>query len=224
MNLKKSLQAVLILSATALGLSVAMAQTSVSQTATGNVNITLDQSELAWNRALIATALSKVGQARAAVHEKASDEAVDNLLEARTLFDLIRAARPVGEITALLNYLRAHLAFEDNQQVLAELLPLYKALDFAPASNSVTLARGYLDAARAALQKPDRAQALKSLDNMEKVLAVENIDLPLQAAQLKLYDVVQMLTVERKLPPDGDLVTIEENLLLALEGLGSESQ
>jgi hypothetical protein len=167
-------------------------------------------------RALVATALAEVAAARLAAHDDKPDELVQNLLDARQVFDLIKAARPTGEVDAVLRYFRAHLSFEDNAQALADLLTLYNTLDAMPASGETTAAREHLQRLKHALQNNNRAGALKELGDVRKALVIDDVDFPLHAADDKLRTIISSFMQNHALPKRPDLLGVETDLLAIL--------
>lgn len=170
-------------------------------------------------RTLVAGALADVAQIRAKVHDGKTDHLWDNLTQLHTLITLIKAARPTGEIDALVIFYRQHLAFEDNKQVLADILPLYHALDALPHSKQTETARQQLNTVRSALQNGKRADALQALDNMRRTLSIDGVDFPLQAAEEKLYTISNLFDDKQALPKGPTLLGLETDLLQVLNAL-----
>ncbi len=166
-------------------------------------------------RAFAATALEKTAEARLAIHKKDLPRAERVLSGARPLLDLVQAHRPTAEVKALLHYIQAQMTIEDNKQTLPELLPLYRALNNMTPSPAVQKARARLDEAKQALETPDHGKALAALDAMDKLLVIDDIDLPLHAAQENLNKAIQSL--QKNQTPDPDvLFSLEKNLLMLL--------
>lgn len=166
-------------------------------------------------RAFAATALEKTAEARLATHKKDLPRAERVLSGVRPLLDMVQAYRPTAEVKALLHYIQTQMAIEDNKQTLPELLPLYKALNNMTPSPAVQKARARLDEAKQALETPDHGKALAALDAMDKQLVIDNIDLPLHAAQEDLNKAIKAL--QKNQAPDPDLLfSLEKNLLMLL--------
>lgn len=170
-------------------------------------------------RALVATALAKVATMRANVSRGKQDHVADYLAQLTILFDLIEASRPAGEVDALANYYKEQLSFEDNQQALADVLPLYSAFSKLAHSQRTVLARQQLDRVRSALQNGQRANALAALEDMRRALAVDGVDFPLQAAEEKLQTIRDSFQGNQQLPSDAALFELETNLLEILNSL-----
>jgi hypothetical protein len=168
-------------------------------------------------RAFAATALEKTGQAREAIHKNDLARAGQVLSEVQPLLDLALAYRPTAEIKALLHYVQMQMRLEDNKQTLPELLPLYTALNSMPPFPAQKEASVRLDEAKLALETPDRAKAQEALDAMDKLLVIDNIDLPLHAAGEDLDKARQSLQKDRKAPDPDLLFSLEKNLMLLLK-------
>lgn len=170
-------------------------------------------------RTLSAAALAKVAYLRKQADQNKNSPTKNYLVQLNTLFDLIDAARPTGEIDNLLTFYKEHLSFEDNSQALADLLPLYNALKALPHSKSLKTARKYLNQARSALQDNKRAETLKSLQNMQRAMAIDGVDFPLQAAQEKLQKLTKFYDLHNTMPQDGTLLEMETDLLQIINTL-----
>ena len=203
-------------------LSLFMLLTSGAAIAQPGVNATFAPALQSYTRALVATALEKVAQARAANHDKKALETTAPLHDVRVLFDLIRAARPTAEVQGLLYYVKNSLLFEDNKQVLADLLPVYTALNAMAPSPMVNTARNQLDSIKTALENGDRQKDV--LNEMSQALIVDNVDIPLNAATQDLNNAINTLEVQGKPARDETLLSIEKNLLLMLNTLYNHVQ
>lgn len=164
-------------------------------------------------RSLSAEALAKVARARVALHNHKPARALRRLSEVRTLLDLIRAARPTAEVDAMLHYLHAQQELEDNQQALADLLPVYRALDAMAPSRPVHAARERLDAAKQDLEQQSRDDARKELDAMTQSLVIDGVDFPLHAATDTLTKLMRKLNHGDAHIDASDLGPVEKNLL-----------
>ena len=170
-------------------------------------------------RAIAATALAEVAKIRDQVRHDRYDQVHENLSQLYTLIALMKAGRPTGEIDALLQYYNEHLAFEDNKQVLADIKPLYCALDELPQTEQTSLARKQLDNLRAALQDNKRKDALKALENMQRTLAKDDVDFSLQAAEENLQDVTRLYNQQQPLAKAPALLELEANMLQIIGAL-----
>lgn len=197
--------------------AVAAASTAPTQTARNAArlppHIRLGDSERRQLRSLAAEALAGVARARVALHNHKPARALRDLAEVRTLTDLIRAARPTAEVDAMLHYLRQQQDLEDNQQALADLLPVYAALNAMEPSAPVHAARQRLDAAKQDLEQNSRDEAHKELDAMAQSLIIDGVDFPLHAATDALAKLTRKLRKGDDHLDDSALAPVEKNLL-----------
>lgn len=176
----------------------------------------LTPSEKTEIRGLAASALSRVARARKMLADKQNAQASAELRTVSLTLDMVAALRPTGEIKALIDYLRTEMHLGDNQQVLADLLPVYAALDRMASSPIKADARHYLDTVKHSLENDDRPAAFKALDSMSKALTIDKIDFPLAAAREDLRSALNELTGGHVPAAQTDLVSLNENLLRVL--------
>jgi len=176
-------------------------------------HIRLSDTDRRQLRSLAAEALAGVARARVALHNHKPARALRDLAEVHTLTSLIRAARPTAEVDAMLHYLRRQQDLEDNQQALADLLPVYAALDAMQPSVPVHAARERLDAAKQYLEQNSRDQARKELDAMAQSLVIDGVDFPLHAATDALAKLAHKLRNGDKHLDASVLAPVEKNLL-----------
>lgn len=204
-------------------LAVLFAASNISyagvNTTTPVSQLTSDSSQAVQIRTLVASALATVAQIRAHVRHGKTEHLRDYLNQLNTLVTLIKAARPTGEIDALVIYYKQHLDFEDNKQVLADILPLYTALDALPNSKQTQTARQQLNSVRASLQNGKRADALQSLEDMQRTLSIDGVDFPLQAAEEKLRTITSRYEQDNVLQQSPELLGLETDFLQILNSL-----
>ncbi len=208
-----ALLTVLALFPPAVGADDPVADDAADQPAT---RIDMGPAQRAQAGALIADALAKTGTVRIAVERGQLDAAYRGLADAHLLLDLVRSALPTGETRALMRYVRTQLELEDNQEVLSDLLVVYAALNAMPSSLAAQRARNELDAVKAALEKPDRASAAKALERMQRLLVIDGVDLPVDAAAEKVREAMDQMQGGKHAPEDATLVEVQSNLMQAL--------
>ena len=184
-----------------------------------SAQLTLSPAQSLAIRAFVTTVLEKTVQARVAIHKNDLTLAGQSLSEARPLLELALAYRPTAEVKALLHYVQAQMSIEDNKQTLPELLPLYTALNGMAPSSATKEAMTRLNKAKEALETGDRGKALEAFDAMDKLLIIDDIDLPLHAAQEDLNKAIQSLQKDHKAPDPEVLFSLETNLMLLLKSL-----
>lgn len=190
---------------------------AVSASASTNATIPLSVGQKTRIRALVAAALEHTARARQLLKNKQTSEAIDQLIHVGTLLDLTAAARPTGEVNALLAYLRIKLVLEDNKQALPDLLPLEAALQALPRSAAANTAHHQLAAAKTALENQDQPKASAALRAMGKALVIDEIDFPLLAARDDL-NTARTLLQDSSRDANTQLSSLDRNLLLILNG------
>ncbi len=173
----------------------------------------LSRQSAAYIRALAATALARVAAARVDLHGNHAARALRHLGDARLLIDLIRAARPSAEADGLVHYLRAHQTLEDNEQLLADLMPVGAALRALPRSTMRNRSLHEFASVRRDLQMSASASAHHALDTLAQDLTMDGIDFPLHAAADALQQAMHHLTSGDGELKDTALVPVEKNLL-----------
>ena len=103
----------------------------------------------------------------------------------------------------------------DNQAALADLLPLRTALVNMPPGDPRDKALALLEQAKQALETPDHGKAAKDLAQMDKVLVLDRVDLPLDAAEDGISQSLRQI-LENHAAPDADLLPDAEKNLLQL--------
>jgi hypothetical protein len=123
--------------------------------------------------------LRHIAQARAEIHNKHADAAKTELGKADKLLDIIHQALPTTSIKDRIWIAKKHLEYEDTQQVLPDLIPIYSSLDDLMDIMPVEAARTHLDQAKAGLKAGDKAKARKALEEIDAALQYTEVDLPL---------------------------------------------
>jgi len=170
-------------------------------------------------RALVAIALADVANLRAQVNHNKNDHVLDHLLQLNTLVSLVKASRSTGEIDALIKFYQQHLSFEDNKQVLVDILPLYRALSDLPKTKKTVLARQQLDKVRTSLEKGMQENAVTALEDMRRSLSIDGVDFPLLAAEEKVRSITNLYEENQQPPKDSSLLGLETDLLQILNTL-----
>lgn len=126
-----------------------------------------------------AKVLRHIAEARSEIRDKDADAARSELDKADRLLDIIHEALPTSTVKDRIWVAKKHLEYEDTQQVLPDLIPIYSSLDELMDVMPVKPARAHLDKARAQLQAGDKAGARKALEETDASLQYTEIDLPL---------------------------------------------
>ena len=123
--------------------------------------------------------LRHIAEARAEIHNKHVDAARAELGKADKLLDIIHQALPTASVKDRIWIAKKHLEYEDTQEVLPDLIPIYSSLDDLMDIMPVKVARTHLDQAKAGLKAGDKAKAKKALEETDAALQYTEIDLPL---------------------------------------------
>jgi len=130
-----------------------------------------------------AKVLHHIAQARADIKNKEADSAQDELDKADKLLDIIGEALPARTVKDRIWVAKKHLEYEDTQEVLPDLIPIYSSLDELMDIMPVKAAKAHLDKARENLKAGDKARARKALEETDAALQYTEIDLPLSTTR-----------------------------------------
>jgi len=127
--------------------------------------------------------LRHIAQARSDIHNKDADAAQAELGQADKLLDIIREALPTTSIKDRIWVAKKHLEYEDTQEVLPGLVPIYSSLNEMMDIMPAKAARGQLDKAKEHLKAGDKSNARKALDATDAALQYTEVDLPLSTTR-----------------------------------------
>jgi hypothetical protein len=130
-----------------------------------------------------AKVLRHIAQARADIHNKDIEGAKTALGQAEKLLDIIQASVPTTKIKDQIWVAKKHLEYEDTQEVLPDLIPIYTSLDELVDTMPVEAAKKHLDQAKEQLKSGDNGKASKALEATAAALQYTEIDLPLGTTQ-----------------------------------------
>jgi hypothetical protein len=123
--------------------------------------------------------LRHVAQARADIHNDDADAAKASLKKVDTLLNIIEAALPTAAVKDRIWVAKKHLEYEDSEEVLPEMVPIYSSLDELVDLIPVETAKHHIDKARQHLKSNDKRKAAKELEAADASLVYTEIDLPL---------------------------------------------
>lgn len=130
-----------------------------------------------------AKVLRAIAQARGSIHEKNFDQATNDLRQALTLIDLVKAARPTARVKDHIWVAKKHLDYESTEKVALDLIPIDLALTNLEYFIPVEEAKAHLNAAHDSLTNKDKAGAKKHLEAVDQALVYTEVDLPLAATE-----------------------------------------
>jgi hypothetical protein len=158
--------------------------------------------------------LRHIAQARADIYRKDVDAASAELDKADTLFNIIEAAMPINQVKDRIWIARKHLEYEDSQDVLPDLIPIYSSLDELLDTMPVDKAKQHLDMAREHLHKGDKQQAARELEATGSALIYTEVDLPLSLTRRQVAEARAELTKGSMADADAALKAAEDNVLV----------
>jgi len=126
-----------------------------------------------------AKVLRYIAQARADIHNKDIEDAKIALGQADKLLDIIQASVPTTKIKDQIWVAKKHLEYEDTQEVLPDLIPIYTSLDELVNTMPVDAAKKHLDQAKEQIKSGDNGKAGKALEATAAALQYTEVDLPL---------------------------------------------
>jgi hypothetical protein len=156
--------------------------------------------------------LRHIAQARADIHNKDLDSAKLQLNNANTLLDIIKTSLPTTQVKDHIWVAKKHLEYEDTQQVMPDLVPIYDSLDEVVNYMPIKEAKAHLDKAKHQLKKGDKQAAIKELDATDASLVYTEIDLPLNATRRLVANAKADLEKQDAKSADQTLRTAEENV------------
>ena len=130
-----------------------------------------------------AKVLRHIAQARADIHNKDIEGAKTSLGQAEKLLDIIQTSVPTAKIKDQIWVAKKHLEYEDTQEVLPDLIPIYASMDELVDTMPVEAAKKHLDQAKEQLKSGDNVKASKALEATAAALQYTEVDLPLSTTR-----------------------------------------
>jgi hypothetical protein len=163
--------------------------------------------------------LRHIAQARSDIQNKDADAAKAELGQADKLLDIIREALPTTSIKDRIWVAKKHLEYEDTQEVLPDLVPIYSALNEMMDIMPVKAARAQLDKAKEHLKAGDKANARKALEATDAALQYTEVDLPLSTTRHLVAQARADLGKKRLDEADKALQAAEDGVVFISEGI-----
>lgn len=175
---------------------------------------------------VISSAASKIlrhiAQARADIHNKDLESAKTQLGLANTLLDIIKTSLPTTEVKDRIWVAKKHLEYEDTQEVVPDLVPIYTSLNEVLDYMPVKEAKAHLDKAKTHLKQGDKQAAVKELDATDASLMYTEIDLPFNITRRLVADATADLDksdTKAAEAADKSLKTAEDNVSFLTVGI-----
>jgi len=160
-------------------LSAPVSADAIQEQVSVNPEKTISPQEEAVISSAGAKVLRHIAQARADIHNKDIEGAKSALGQADKLLDIIQASVPTTKIKDQIWVAKKHLEYEDTQEVLPDLIPIYASLDELVNTMPVDAAKKNLDQAKEQLKSGDNGKAGKALEATAAALQYTEVDLPL---------------------------------------------
>jgi len=161
----------------------------VAATVQEDVSVSPAHSITASDEAVISSAAVKVlrhvAEARGQLQgdEPDADAAATELDKAEKLLDIIQASLPTAEVKDRIWIAQKHLEYEDSEEVLPDLVPIFTSLDELADYMPVDQAKGHLDKAKQAVDKGQKDEARAQLQQVDEALVYVEADLPLHSTR-----------------------------------------
>jgi YfdX protein len=161
---------------------------------------------------LAVKALKHIAKARGFIYESNVADARRELAKSQKLMELIRASLPTTRIKDHIWVAKKHLSYEDSEEVIPDLVPIYASLDEIQSFVSVDKTREHLDEAKKALEKDDKKKGAASLELAGESLVYVEIDLPLRYTERKVAKALHLLAEGKGKEADQALKAAEEGV------------
>lgn len=132
--------------------------------------------------------LRHIAQARGDIHDKEIRQAMKAVKQARTLIGIIKEARPVTRVKDRIWVAKKHLSYEDTEDVMPDLIPIYASLDEIEDTVPVEKTRKHIERAKKNLKQGNREKANEELKLADEALIYAEIDLPLASTEKHVID------------------------------------
>lgn len=166
-----------------------------------------------------AAILRHVADARTNIKNKELALAKDELNQAQSLVDVLRAKMPGLRIKDRITIASQHIDSKETESVKADLVPIYSELTFAEDLAPGKKLKGHLDKANHALKSGDKNTAKNELKLADESVAYSEVDLPLNETQKNLKAALTELNKNQPKQADKSLAKVESNLQFSFSEL-----
>lgn len=170
------------------------------------------QEEAAMSSAAVKV-LRHIAQARADIDKKDAPAAKTNLEKADTLVNIIETSLPTTTVKDRIWVAKKHLEYEDSQEVLPDLVPIYASLDEIADFVPVKQAREHIDKAKAHMKAGKNTPATKELEAADAALVYTEVDLPIAATRHFIASAKAALAKNKFEDADKALKAAEDNVV-----------
>jgi tetratricopeptide (TPR) repeat protein len=153
-----------------------------------------------------------IAEARSGIHAKDVPHAKEELTLALGFIDIIKTALPTVKTRDLISVAQKHLYYEEMDNVIPDLVPIYDSLADIQDLVPVERARELINRAKEDLKKGDRAGAARELTSADKSLIYTEMDLPISYVEKKITAARDFLAINSSGKADESLVEAEDGL------------
>ncbi len=159
--------------------------------------------------------LRHIAEARGALQGETPDldKARAQLQQSDRLLDIIQASVPTTRIKDRIWVAKKHLEYENTEEVLPDLVPIYASLeelvDYVPTAKAKT----HLDNAKQALKKGDKPKAVEQLQAADDALLYVEADLPLSGTRSLVNRAKSSLDKQDAASADQALAVAEDSVV-----------
>lgn len=178
-------------------------QTAIQEEVTVAPGKSISQREEAIISSAGVKVLRHIAQARSDIHAKDTEGANTELDQTGKLLEIIQEALPTTRVKDRIWIAKKHLEYEDSQEVLPDLVPIFTSLDELIDIMPVDVPKKHLEQARKHLKSGDKEKAREALDATETALQYVEIDLPLSTTRQFVAQARDSLDKAR--PDDADM-------------------
>ena len=161
---------------------------------------------------LAVKALKHIANARGFIHGNNVADAKRELAKSQKLMEMIRASLPTTRIKDHIWVAKKHLSYEDSEEVIPDLVPIYASLDEIQSFVNVDKTKEHLDAAKKALKEDDKKKGAESLELAGESLVYVEIDLPLRYTERKVAEALHLLAQGKNEEADQVLKAAEDGV------------
>ncbi len=172
----------------------------------------LTDSEQKLISSLAVKVLKHIVKARGDIHDKSLKNAKREINQALKLIEIIRAGLPTTKIKDHIWVAQKHLSYENTDEVLPDLVPIYASLEAVESFVPVEKVKEHVDKAREALENKDKEKAEKELALAAAGLVFVEIDLPLGYTERKVTEAAHLLAKNEAKKADEALKAAEEGV------------
>jgi hypothetical protein len=157
--------------------------------------------------------LRHIAQARSDIRNKDVDGVKQALDQADSLLDIIEAGLPTTKVKDRIWVAKKHLEYENTEEVLPDLIPIYTSLDELVDIMPTDVAKKHLDQVKSHLKAGDREKAEASLDATAAALQYTEVDLPLSSTRQLVAQARADMNREAMDQADNALKTAEDSVV-----------